>query len=76
MTSSDKVLRAAREYGEHYFHPAPLSSVEIAGPVLGLGGGRESWLVRVACLGRCVVVSVVVTGEGVAEVTHRTRQAA
>lgn len=76
MTKSERVLAAAHEYGESYFYPNPLSAVEIAGSGISLGGGAESWLVRVECRRQVIVAAIVLFTDGTTEVTHHTRSAA
>jgi hypothetical protein len=76
MTTTDRVLAAAHEYGEKYFHPAPLSAVEVFGQRIFIGKGYESWLVRVESKSRSIITSVVVAPDGHTEVTHHTRSAA
>ena len=76
MSRHEIVIDAARQHGADHFGGAELTAVEIAGPAIGLGGGLESWLVRVESGRRSIVVSIVVDAEGVAEATHHTRLAA
>ena len=76
MTTEERVLAVAREYGERHFYPNPLSSAEIAGESISVGGGCENWLVRVESQYHALMVAVLVGPDGTAEAIHHTRLAA
>lgn len=76
MTKSDRVLAVAHHYAERWFHPAPLSAIDVEGSGISLGSGYESWLVRVVCKHTSLVVTVVIGPDGHAEVTQHTLVAA
>ena len=76
MRIPEPVLAAARRDAERYFSPFPLSSVEIIGEQIELGGGSANWLVRVESEARVLVVAVVTGPGGEAVALHHTRMAA
>ena len=76
MTRVDDALAAAQEYGRKHLCSGQLASAEIAGEAIDVGGGRESWLVKIRGQRRSWVVAVLVNPDGTAEVTHHTRMAA
>ena len=67
---------AAREHDRAYFSASPLASAEVAGPVIALGEGYESWLVKVKGASGALMVAVIVGPDGQTEVPHHVRLAA
>jgi hypothetical protein len=76
MTTPERVVAAAREDAQRYFSPTPLSSVEILGEQIAVGGGSANWLVRVESEAHVLVVAVVTGPDGEAVALHHTSMAA
>ena len=72
MTKTERVLAAAYEYGERYFYPSPLSSVELLDSGVSVGKGYENWSVLVESRYRGLTVVVTLGPDGELHLAHTT----
>jgi hypothetical protein len=66
----ERVLCEAEQYGVGYFSPAAVSSVTLAGSVIGAQHGYDSWVVRVESREKVLLVTVWVGPQGDVTSTH------